>query len=239
MSSSVEIVELSFRYGDGPLVLEGLSLSIPAGQRVALVGPNGAGKSTLLWHLNGLLPETPPVSSRITISGLQVVKSNFAELRRTVGLLFQNPDDQLFCPTVGDDVGFGLQQSGLSDDETTTRVTCALESVGLTGFQNRAPSELSLGEKKRACLAGLLATSPTILALDEPTASLDPRSRRGVVNLLERLPQTMVIATHDLALAKELCHRVVVLDAGIVRADGSPDQILNDLSLLERHGLRA
>jgi cobalt/nickel transport system ATP-binding protein len=239
MPPPIEIRRLTFQYGDAAPVLQDVSATIPEGQRVAVVGPNGAGKSTLLWHLNGLLPEKPATNSSVFIHGLPMIKANFAEVRRQVGLLFQNPDDQLFCPTVGEDVGFGLQARKLSEDEIERRVSDALEWVGLQGFQHRPPGELSLGEKKRACLAGLLASYPTILALDEPTASLDPRSRRGAVNLLETLPQTMVIATHDLALAKELCHRVIILDAGVIRADGKPDEILNDRPLLERHGLFA
>jgi cobalt/nickel transport system ATP-binding protein len=239
MALAVEIRNLSFRFRNGPTVLSDVSLSIGVGERVAVIGPNGAGKSTLLFHLNGLLPETPSESPAVWIAGTPVVKPNFAAIRRMVGLLFQNPDDQLFCPTVGEDVAFGPLQHGLAEAVVAERVRTALESVDLAGFECRVPSELSLGEKKRACIAGLLASEPTVLALDEPTASLDPRSRRGVVNLLEKLPQSMIVATHDLALAKEACHRVIVLDGGIVRAEGEPSRILHDRELLLRHGLEA
>jgi len=239
MALAVEIKSLSFHYRNGPSVLTEVNLTIGVGERVAIIGPNGAGKSTLLFHLNGLLPETPSEAPFVWIAGTPVIKTNFAAIRKTVGLLFQNPDDQLFCPTVSEDVAFGPQQQGLADAVVTERVKAALASVDLAGFESRIPSELSLGEKKRACIAGLLASEPTVLALDEPTASLDPRSRRGVVNLLERLPQSMIVATHDLALAQEACHRVIVLDGGVVRAEGEPARILNDRALMERHGLLA
>jgi len=234
----VEIRDLTFGYRPDALVLRNVSLTIASGRRVAIVGPNGAGKSTLLWHLNGLLPETAVTESCISIDALSVMKGNLPSIRRQVGLLFQNPDDQLFCPTVGEDVAFGIRGDG-TPSEIAARTATALDAVGLHGFEERAPGELSLGEKKRACLAGLLASKPSVLALDEPTASLDPRSRRGVVTLLESLPQTMVIATHDLALARELCHRVVILDEGLICADGDAAQILGDLELLRRHGLYA
>jgi cobalt/nickel transport system ATP-binding protein len=239
MALAVEIKSLYFRYRNGPSVLSEVNLTIGVGERVAVIGPNGAGKSTLLFHLNGLLPETPNESPAVWIAGTPVVKANFAAIRKTVGLLFQNPDDQLFCPTVGEDVAFGPQQQGLAEAVVAERVKSALESVDLAGFESRIPSELSLGEKKRACIAGLLASEPKVLALDEPTASLDPRSRRGVVNLLEKLPQSMIVATHDLALAAEACHRVVVLDGGVVQAEGEPSHILSDHALLVRHGLKA
>jgi cobalt/nickel transport system ATP-binding protein len=236
---ALEIRQLDFSYPGGPQVLQALSLAVPPGERVAVLGPNGAGKSTLLWHLNGLLPETPTTEPTVFVNGVAVLKANFGAVRRQVGFLFQNPDDQLFCPTVGEDVAFGLQQSKSPAGDTAMRVAGALRAVDLEGFEDRPPSALSLGEKKRACIAGLLASEPSILALDEPTSSLDPRSRRGVVNLLAKLPQTMVVATHDLALAKELCQRAIILDEGVIRADGESDAVLNDRALLERHGLYA
>jgi cobalt/nickel transport system ATP-binding protein len=238
-AAAVEIKNLTFSYGQGPVVLSNISMTIAPGERVAILGPNGAGKSTLLFHLNGLLPEWPIEEPTIWIAGAPVLKENFNAIRRQVGLLFQNPDDQLFCATVGEDVAFGVQQMGLQESEIAERVRESLRGVDLLGFDERIPSELSLGEKKRACIAGLLASEPTVLALDEPTASLDPRNRRGVVNLLEKLPQSMIVATHDLALAQEACHRVVIMDGGVIQVEGEPGKILSDLSLLEKHGLRA
>ncbi len=227
MSAAIEIRDLRYRYTDGREALRGLSFVVEEGECVGLIGPNGAGKSTLLLHLNGILPERP--TGAVTVCG----QTDLPALRRKIGLLFQDPDDQLFCPTVWEDVAFGPQQLGLGDDA----VRAALAQVGLTGFEERAPHHLSRGEKRRVCLAGVLACRPRILALDEPTSDLDPRGRRELKELLRSIPATKLIATHDLELVVELCPRVILLDRGEIIADGATRALLNDEALMLTHGL--
>lgn len=227
MSAAIEVRELRYRYADGREALRGISFAVAEGECVGLVGPNGAGKSTLLLHLNGILPEKP--TGAVMVFG----RMDWAALRREIGLLFQDPDDQLFCPTVWEDVAFGPQQLGLGDEA----VRAALAQVGLTGFEERAPHHLSRGEKRRVCLAGVLACRPRILALDEPTSDLDPRGRRELRELLRSLPATKLIATHDLELVVELCPRVILLDRGKIIADGATRELLNDEALMLAHGL--
>ena len=207
------------------------------GERVGLIGPNGAGKSTLLLHLNGLLPERPPSTPAVTVFGLPVAEPNLREIRAQVGLLFQDPDDQLFCPTVWEDVAFGPQQLGLREPALSRLVAEALAQVGLAGFEERLPHHLSRGEKRRVCLAGLLACDARVLVLDEPTSDLDPRGRRELMALLSRLPVAQVIATHDLELVVEICPRAIVLDGGRIVADGPTRQLLDDEALMLAHGL--
>jgi cobalt/nickel transport system ATP-binding protein len=196
-----------------------------------LVGPNGAGKSTLLLHLNGILPEK--LEGAVSVFGQPVTSGNLENIRRTVGLLFQDPDDQLFCPTVFEDVAFGPQQLGLSESV----VPAALERVGLAGFEKRSPHHLSRGEKRRVCLAGVLACEPRVLVLDEPTSDLDPRGKRELKALLRQIPATKIIASHDLELVVELCPRVLLLDRGEIVADGETTGLLNDERLMLAHGL--
>jgi cobalt/nickel transport system ATP-binding protein len=257
MSAAIEIRNVHFRYGDGIPALRGVSFSVSEGECVGLIGPNGAGKSTLLLHLNGLLPHdrdhahhghahshTPghphqhddePHGS-VSVGGVTVNRDNLHEVRRKVGLLFQDPSDQLFCPTVFEDVAFGPQQFGLSEADVRERVMHALAKAGLTGFEERAPHHLSIGEKRRVCLAGVLACDPSVLVLDEPTGSLDPRGRRELMELLRRIPITKLIATHDLEFVVELCSRVVVLDRGAVVAEGATAELLaNEKLMLEHH----
>ena len=207
------------------------------GETVGLVGPNGAGKSTLLLHLNGLLPESPNGQSSIWIDGSPVGPANLADVRRRVGLVFQDTNDQLFCPTLFEDVAFGPRQLGLSEAEVAQRVADCLAKVGLSGLEHRAPHHLSGGEKRRACLAGVLACQPSILVLDEPTSSLDPRGRRDLKELLLRIPLTKIIATHDLELVVQVCDRVIVLDRGAVVAEGPTETVLSDEPLMLEHGL--
>ncbi|HVN41755.1 MAG TPA: ABC transporter ATP-binding protein [Steroidobacteraceae bacterium] len=233
----LEVRGLTYRYPDGHQALRRIDLEIREGERVALIGPNGAGKSTLLLHLNGLLPETPPREPSVHVGGLAVSAPNLAEVRRRVGLLFQDPDDQLFCPTVWEDVAFGPQQLGLPEAEVAARVGAALAEVGLVGFEERLPHHLSRGEKRRVCLAGLLACEARLLVLDEPTSDLDPRGRRELMGLLARLPVTQLLATHDLEFVVEMCPRTVVLDGGAIVADGPTRTILNDEALMLAHGL--
>ena len=237
MSDAIEITNLQYRYHDGTAALAGVSLRVARGECVGLLGPNGSGKSTLLLHLNGILPDKPDASGAVKIMGEVVNKQNLEKIRRQVGLVFQDPDDQLFCPLAAEDVAFGPQQLGLSEAEIAGRVRSALAQVGLAGFGRRATHHLSHGEKRRLCLAGVLACDPEILALDEPTSDLDPRGRREFKALLRQIPATKLMATHDLELVVEMCSRVVVLDRGAVVADGPTWELLNNEELMLAHGL--
>lgn len=229
MTPAVEVSHLSYRYPDGHVALENISFSVAEGECVALIGPNGAGKSTLLQHLNGILPERPDGQSAVRIFG----ETDVCFRRRAVGFLFQDPDDQLFCPTVEEDVAFGPDQLGLPRE----LVAEALAPLGLTGMEHRSPHHLSQGEKRRVCLAGVLACQPRILALDEPTSDLDPRGRRELKGYLRNIPVTKIIATHDLEMVVELCPRVILLDGGRIVRDGPTLEILNDEPLMLAHGL--
>lgn len=229
----IVIRDLHYRYPSGTEALRGITLRIATGERVALVGPNGAGKSTLLLHLNGVLRG----EGEVEIDGLPVSETNLRKIRARVGLVFQDPDDQLFSPTVFDDVAFGPIYMGLPEAEVRLRVSEALSRVGATGYEPRAPYHLSEGEKKRVAIATVLAMSPSILALDEPTAQLDPRGRRELIGLLSSLSQTLIVSTHDLRMVRELTLRTVVLDQGVVCADGPTDRVLSDRKLLQDHGL--
>lgn len=232
---SVELKNLTFHYPDGHLALRGASLTVCQGEKVALVGPNGAGKSTLLLHLNGIHTG----QGQVSVDGLPVVQPNLSRVRAKVGLVFQSPDDQLFSPTVFDDVAFGPIYQGLSSDEVESRVTYALEAVGMPGYRQRSPHHLSMGEKKRIAIATVLSMHPSVLVLDEPTAGLDPRARRSLIELLRTLPQTMLVASHDLEMVRELLPRTVVMDNGEIVVDGPTELILFDEAILYRHGLKA
>lgn len=232
---TIEVENLSFRYPDGRLALDDVSLSVAPDEKVALVGPNGSGKSTLLLHLNGVL-RSP--TGTIRLGGLPLNDRNLGQIRAWVGLVFQNPDDQLFSPCVYQDVAFGPLHMGLPEAEVRARVERALAAVGMGDYAERVSFHLSVGEKKRIAIATVLSMEPKILVLDEPSAGLDPRARRHLIALLHDLKQqTMLISTHDMRLAAELCARVVVLDGGRVVAEGLTERILNDADLLERHGL--
>lgn len=235
--NAIEVRALAFTYADGTPALRGVSFAVAEGERVGIIGPNGAGKSTLLLHLNGVLPETPDGSGAVRVFGAPITRANLHEIRRTVGLLFQDPDDQLLCPTVGEDVAFGPRQLGLGGPELGARVAQALARVGLAGFEARSAHHLSRGEKRRVCLAGLLACESRVLVLDEPTSELDPRGRRELKALLASIPATMLVATHDLEMVVELCSRVVVLDRGQVVAAGETVALLGDEALMLAHGL--
>ncbi len=223
--------------------LHEVRFSLTRGEIVGIVGPSGAGKSTLLLHLNGLLPQRPRQArpstngAAIHVAGLSVGGAHLAEVRRLVGFLFQDPDDQLFCPTVREDVAFGPLNLGLPREDVERRITESLAAVHLEGFERRSTLQLSLGERKRVCLAGVLACHPLILALDEPFSNLDPRARRTLIDVLRRFDGSQLIATHDLDVVAELCTRVIVLDEGKIRADGPTEDVLSDSHLMERHGL--
>jgi cobalt/nickel transport system ATP-binding protein len=234
METCIEIRDLSFAYHNGHPALQRLSLSVESGEKVALVGPNGAGKSTLLLHLNGILKG----EGTVRVMGQKVAEPNLSHIRAQVGLIFQNPDDQLFSPTVFDDVAFGPLYAGLEEEQVHHRVEWALAQVGMGEYAERISHHLSLGEKKRAAIASVLSMQPEVLALDEPTAGLDPRTRRRLIELLQELPQTMLCATHDLPMLPEVFARTVVLDRGQVVADGPTDESLADDLLLEAHGLK-
>ena len=234
---AIEIENLRYRYHDGTEALRGVSLVIEPGECVGLLGPNGSGKSTLLLHLNGILPEKLTGSANVRTFGETITQQNIDQVRRRVGLLFQDPDDQLFCPTVFEDVAFGPQQFGFAGASLAERVEQALTQVGLAGYGHRSTHHLSHGEKRRACLAGVLACEPSVLILDEPTSGLDPRGRREFKHLLESISATKLIATHDLEWAVELCSRVIVLDGGAVVADGPTATVLNDEERMLAHGL--
>lgn len=235
--NAIEITDLKYRYHDGTEALRGVSFRVLPGECIALLGPNGSGKSTLLLHLNGLLPEKSGGNGAVKIFGEALATANIETVRREVGLVFQDPDDQLFCPTVSEDVAFGPQQLGLSDAEVAERVKKSLAQVGLAGFEHRSTHHLSHGEKRRACLAGVLACEPRLLVLDEPTSDLDPRGRREFKAMLRLLPATKIIATHDLEMAVELCARSIILDHGQIIADGRTTELLSDEKLMLAHGL--
>lgn len=230
---TLQINNLTFSYPDGFQALRGVSLQIAAGEKVALVGPNGAGKSTLILHLNGIFAG----EGDIAVGGLPVVKPNLPQVRAKVGLVFQNPDDQLFSPTVFEDVAFGPLHMGLPESEVYERVNRALAQVGMAEFSQRMPYHMSMGQKKRVAIATVLAMAPDILVLDEPSAGLDPRARRSLINLLRNLPLTMLVSTHDLRMVQELFPRMVVMDEGQIVADGETAVLLHDDVLLEKHGL--
>jgi cobalt/nickel transport system ATP-binding protein len=239
MSSKPALVveDLAFAYPDGHQALFGVNLRIAAGERLALLGPNGAGKTTLVMHLNGIHGAQ---HGYVEIDGMRIDVNNKAglkQIRSTVGLVFQDPDDQLFMPTVFEDVAFGPRNMGLSPSEVEVRVAEALSRVGMSHFAQRPPHHLSFGQRRRVAVATVLAMNPSILVLDEPSSNLDPASRRELAEILQALPITLIMVTHDLPFAFELCERSVILAEGTIVADGSTPQILRDQALLERYRL--
>ena len=229
----IQIESLSYKYPDGTVALRDVSLKINEGECVGLIGPNGAGKTTLLFHLNGLLRG----DGEVRIDGLDMSDENLRAVRKAVGIVFQDPDDQLFSSTVFDDIAFGPLSMRLPWDEVDSRVNRALRDAGLEGQAGKAPHHLSFGQKKKAALAAILAMRPKIIALDEPTSNMDPGSRRAFLRLIESLDATKVISTHDMDSVFELCDRVLLLDCGELIADGEARAILGDRCLMESHGL--
>jgi cobalt transport protein ATP-binding subunit len=232
---AVAIRGLAYCYPDGTPALRGVELTVRPGERVALVGPNGAGKSTLLLHLNGMLRG----QGEVAVRGVPVSEKTLRRVRALVGLVFQNPDDQLFSPTVYEDVAYGPLYMGLPKEEIRQRVVAALAAVEMSGFEGRMPHHLSIGQKKRIALATVLSMDPAILALDEPSAGLDPRARRTLVDLLNGLPQTLIASTHDMRLVRDVFDRMVIMEEGRILADAPASDLLADTDLLERHGLEA
>lgn len=229
----IEIEGLSYTYPDGTRALEGVSLRVNRGEKVGIIGANGAGKSTLILHFNGLLFG----EGKVVVDGTPVNRKTVREVRRKVGLVFQNPDDQLFCPTLYDDVAFGLVNMGLSGDEVEMRVKESLRKMGLEGLERKSAHHLSFGQKKRAALAAVLAMQPKILVLDEPTSILDPKGVREAVELLGEIGGTQIIVSHDLVNLPKMAERVVLMAGGKVIAEGGVESILGDEGLLKEAGM--
>ena len=231
---TIELRNLCFTYPDGTQALRGISFRVGYGESVAIVGGNGAGKSTLLQHLNGFLT---PAAGAVLVDGQPITRETIALVRRFVGIVFQDPDDQLFMPTVFDDIAFGPLNAKLPPEEVERRVTAALERVGMQYLRDRPPYKLSAGEKRAVAIASVLAAEPDILVMDEPSSNLDPRARRRLMNLLNGFEQTRIIATHDLEMVVEICQRVIVLDHGVVVAEGCPADVFMDEEKMLRNGL--
>ncbi|NUT12127.1 MAG: ABC transporter ATP-binding protein [Nonomuraea sp.] len=232
--NSLEVSELAYAYPDGTQALFGVDLSIGRGERVALLGPNGAGKTTLVMHLNGILTAG---HGTVTVGGTPVRKDTLKEVRQRVGLVFQDPDDQLFMPTVRDDVAFGPANAGVRGAELDRLAEAALERVGMLEFADRPPHHLSFGQRRRVAVATVLAMEPEILVLDEPSSNLDPAARRELAEILRSLDVTVLMVTHDLPYALELCERSLILSGGVIAADGPTRKLLADTDLLTRHRL--
>lgn len=233
MKKIIEIRNLSYSYSEGNVALDKINFEAEEGERIGIVGPNGAGKTTFLLHLNGILRG----KGGVKIFGLEVKSANLYTIRKMVGLIFQDPDDQLFSPTVFDDVAFGPLNMDLPPDEVESRVREVLREVGMLGFEQKFSYHLSLGEKKRVAIATVLSMRPEILAFDEPTANLDPGMRRSLIKLLRNLQMTLIIASHDLSMIEQLCTRVLLLNKGKIMAEGSTSEILGNKKLMEENGL--
>jgi cobalt/nickel transport system ATP-binding protein len=233
MTCAIDARGLRYRYPNGVMGLDGVDLHVTHGERVAVLGPNGAGKTTLMLHLNGLLSG----EGSLEVAGLRAGEGDVRALRSAVGLVFQDPDDQLFMPTVAEDVAFGPLNLGLERDDVRSRVDAALAAVRMGHVAGRAPHQLSLGQRRRVAIATVLAMRPRLLVLDEPSANLDPRARRELIEVLDTVDRTMLVVTHDLPFAAQLCERAVLLSGGRIAADGPCSEILADEALLAEHDL--
>lgn len=230
---AIDCRQISYKYPDGRIALQKIDLQIPDGQKTGIIGPNGAGKSTFLSLLNG----TRQAEGQLHIYDLEVNKANDKKIKTMVGLVFQNPDEQLFCPTIFEDVAFGPLNLGLNNETVAERVSIALEEVGLTGYEHRSSIHLSYGEKKLASIASILSMQPRLIAMDEPTSNLDHLHRRKIINWIKETPRTIIITSHDLDLLLETCQRVIILNAGQKVADGTINKILSDDRLLGENNL--
>ncbi|MEU8534188.1 energy-coupling factor ABC transporter ATP-binding protein [Streptomyces parvulus] len=234
VTASLDVSGLAYAYPDGHQALFGVDFSVARGERVALLGPNGAGKTTLVLHLNGILTAG---AGSVAVAGMPVDKRNMAEIRRRVGIVFQDPDDQLFMPTVREDVAFGPAAAGVKGPELEACVDRALDLVGMAEFKDRPPHHLSFGQRRRVAVATVLAMEPEILVLDEPSSNLDPASRRELADILRSLDVTVLMVTHDLPYALELCSRALILSDGVIAADGPTAELLSDEALMSAHRL--
>ena len=234
MSKYLKINNLSYTYPDGHKALKGIDFSINQGESIAILGPNGAGKTTLILHLNGILGE---LEGEIKVDGLEYSSENIGKIRKTVGVVFQDPDDQLFMPTVIEDVMFGPKNFGYSNEESETNAVEALKMVGMENFQDRAPHHLSFGQKRKVAIATVLASKPKLLVLDEPASNLDPASRRDLIDILIKLDISIILVTHDLPMALEICERSLVLNEGIIKEDSLTKDILQNKQLMKENRL--
>ena len=234
MSKYLKINNLSYAYPDGHKALKGIDFSINQGESIAILGPNGAGKTTLILHLNGILGE---LKGEIEVDGLEYSTENIGKIRKTVGVVFQDPDDQLFMPTVIEDVMFGPKNFGYSNEKSETNAVEALKMVGMENFQDRAPHHLSFGQKRKVAIATVLASKPKLLVLDEPASNLDPASRRDLIDILIKLDISIILVTHDLPMALEICERSLVLNEGIIKEDSLTKDILQNKQLMKENRL--
>jgi|TARA_B000000609_G_C24174264_1_gene352652 cobalt/nickel transport system ATP-binding protein len=234
MSKYLKINNLSYAYPDGHKALKGIDFSINQGESIAILGPNGAGKTTLILHLNGILGE---LKGEIEVDGLEYSSENIGKIRKTVGVVFQDPDDQLFMPTVIEDVMFGPKNFGYSNEESETNAVEALKMVGMENFQDRAPHHLSFGQKRKVAIATVLASKPKLLVLDEPASNLDPASRRDLIDILIKLDISIILVTHDLPMALEICERSLVLNEGVIKEDSLTKDILQNSQLMKENRL--
>jgi len=233
MPKAIEIENFSYSYPDGTAALREITLSVKQGEKIALIGPNGAGKSTLLLAMGGFVKGT----GKVLIDGLQINRKNLKKIRTLLTSCLENPDDQLFMPTLFDDVAFGPLNMGLEPKEVKKRVADALQTVGLANMADKAPHHLSAGQKRSAAIATVLSMAPKIITLDEPDSQLDPRNRNNLTKLLAALPQTLIIGTCDMNFAAELAGRAILLDKGCIIADGDAKKIMSDSKLMAEHGL--
>lgn len=233
MPKAIEIDNFTYKYPDGTAALSDITLSVEHSERLVLIGPNGAGKSTLLLAIAGFVKGT----GKVLIDGLEINKANLKKIRTCLGCCLENPDDQLFMPTLFDDIAFGPLNMGLESEQVRARVADALQTVGLAELSDKAPHHLSAGQKRAAAIATILSMAPKIITLDEPDGSLDPRNRDNLVKLLKALPQTLIIATCNMSFAAALADRAVLLDKGRIIAAGDAKDIMSDSQLMAEHGL--